>query len=415
MIQRIKAMPRWQKLVMAAVACLLVYTIVGFLILPPIVKSVLQKKLSENLQRQTVIEDVDMNPYALSCLVEGFVINNREGTGPFVSFDKLYMNVETMSLFKWALITKEIRLEQPYLNLIREEETLYNFSDLLEKNEESGSKKDVSEPEEPVRFGFNNIQILNGSVDIWDKPKDKKHKMTDMNIQIPTISNQPQRVDIFVEPLFEARLNETPVSLKGKTKPFNDTLETVFDVDLRDINVPHYLAYVPMEQKFKVLSGLLDVKLALSYIQQPDGPPAFWINGDLILKTTEVVDAEDNPVLKLPRLHIAVAPTELFARKPHIAKISIESPEVNVVRDKEGNTNIQSMLPEERTEESAPETDTDEPSVSVNIDEIKLSSGKVFFSDASGKEPFETTLEPIDVSISHFSTDKDKKTAFDMS
>ncbi|MBW1859745.1 MAG: DUF748 domain-containing protein, partial [Deltaproteobacteria bacterium] len=249
----------------------------------------------------------------------------------------------------------------------------------------------------------------------WDKPKDKKHKMTDMNIQIPTISNQPQRVDIFIEPLFEARFNETPVSLKGKTKPFHDTLETVFDVDLRDINVPHYLAYVPMEQKFKVLSGLLDVKLALSYIQQPDGPPAFWINGDVVLKTTEVVDAEDNPVLKIPRLHIAVAPTELFARKPHIAKISIESPEVNVLRDKEGNTNIQSMLPENKTEEPALETDKDEHPMSVNIDEIKLSGGKVFFSDASGKEPFETTLEPIDVSISHFSTDKDKKTAFDVS
>ncbi|MBW2172174.1 MAG: hypothetical protein JRF69_09395, partial [Deltaproteobacteria bacterium] len=87
MIQRIKAMPRWQKLVMAAVACLLVYTVVGFLILPPIIKSVLQKKLSENLHRQTVIEDIDLNPYALSCLVEGFVIKAREGTDTFVSFD----------------------------------------------------------------------------------------------------------------------------------------------------------------------------------------------------------------------------------------------------------------------------------------------------------------------------------------
>ncbi len=415
MIQKIKAMPRWQKLVMAAVVCLVIYSLVGFLILPPIVKSVLQKKLSENLHRQTVIEDIDLNPYALSCLVEGFMIKAREGSDTFVSFDKLYVNLETMSLFRWALITKEIRLEQPYLNLIRQEETLYNFSDLLEKNKESDSQKEASEPSEPPRFALNNIQILNGSVDIWDKPKAKKHKMTDMNIQIPTVSNQPSRVDIFIEPLFEARFNETPVSLKGKTKPFNDTLETIFDVDLRDINVPHYLAYVPMEQKFKVLSGLLDAKLALSYIQQPDGPPAFWINGDVVLKTTEVVDAEDNPVLKLPRLHIAVAPTELFARKPHIAKISIESPEVNVLRDKAGNTNIQSMLPENKTEEPAPETDTDEHPMSVNIDEIELSAGKVFFSDASGKEPFETTLEPIDFSISHFSTDKDKKTAFDIS
>jgi uncharacterized protein involved in outer membrane biogenesis len=413
MIQKIKAMPRWQKLVAASVACILVYTIVGFLIVPPIMKSVLQKKLSEQLNRQTVIEDIDLNPYALSCLVEGLAIKTREGSDAFFSFEKLYVNVQSMSLFKWALITKEIRLEQPYLNIIREEETLYNFSDLMEKDKRGDSETENSEPEEPTRFALNNIQIIKGSIDILDRPKDKTHRMRDVNLQIPTISNQANRVNIFVEPLFEAMFNETLVSLKGKTKPFHDTLETIFDVDLRDINVPHYLAYIPVQQKFKVLSGLLDVKLALSYIQQRDGPPAFWINGDVILKTAEVVDADKNPVLKLPRLHVAIAPTELFANKPHIAKISIESPQVNVVRSKEGKTNIELMLPGGRTEEPAP--DTDAPSISLNIDEIKLSDGKVSFYDASGKEAFETTLEPVNVSISHFSTDKDKKTAFDLS
>ena len=414
MIERIKAMPRWQKLVTAGVACLLIYTMVGFLILPPIVKSVLQKKLSENLHRKTVIKDVDMNPYALSCQVEGLVIKNREGSNTFVSFDKLYMNLEAMSLFKWALILREIKLEQPYINLIREEETLYNFSDLLQKTEHD-SQKEPSKPKEPIRFALNNIQVINGSIDIWDKPKEKKHKMTEMNLQIPTISNQPHRVDIFVEPLFEARFNGTPIFLKGKTKPFKETLETVFDVDLKDIDVPYYLAYVPVEQKFKVLSGLLDVKLALSYIQRPDQSPAFRINGDVILKAMEVVDAEGKPVLKLPRLYVAIAPTQLFARKPHIAEISIESPDITVVRNREGMTNIELMLPENKTGEPVPETDTNVPAVSVNIDEIKLSDGKVFFSDASGKEPFETTLQPVEVSISHFSTDKDKKTALDMS
>ena len=414
MIESIKALPRWQKVVVAAAACLLVYTIVGFLILPPIVKSVLQKKLSENLHRQTVIEDVDLNPYALSCQVEGLVIRNREGSDTFVSFKKLYMNLETMSLFKWALITREIRLEQPYINLIREKDNLYNFSDILE-NKEGDSQKEASEPSKPLRFALNNIQVVNGSIDIWDKPKDKKHKMTEMNLQIPTISNEPHRVDIFVEPLFEARFNGTPISLKGRTKPFKETLETVFDIDLRDIDVPYYLAYVPMEQKFRVLSGLLDVKLALSYVQQPKKPPALRVNGDVVLKKMEVVDVEQNPVLKIPRLYVAIAPTELLARKPHIAKISIESPEIAVVRNRDGITNIELMLPEKKTEEPASETDTNAPSVSVNIDEIKLSDGKVSFSDVSGKEPFETTLAPVDLSMNHFSTDKDKKTAFDMS
>jgi len=409
MIRKTKEMSRWQKLTMTAAVCLMVYTLVGFLILPPILRSVLQNKISENLHRQTVIEDIDVNPYALSCLLEGFVINDRESSDTFVSFDRLYLNVEMVSLFKWALIAKEIRLEQPYISLVRHEEAHYNFSDLIPASKENSQE---SEPSEPLRFSLNNIQILNGSIDIRDKPKEKKHKIADMKIQIPSISNEPHRMDIFAQPLFEARFNETPVSLKGKTKPFHDTLETVFDVDLRDINVPHYLAYVPIEQRFKVLSGLLDVKGTLSYVQRTDALPVFSLAGDVILKTAEVVDADDNPVLKLPRLYIAIAPTELFSRKIHLSRISVESPEVNILRDKAGNTNIQSILPEKGTKNAIAESDEDAPPLSVKIDEIMLATGKVIFSDISGSQPFETTIEPIDVSVSHFSTDRDEKTAF---
>ncbi|MBW2566432.1 MAG: AsmA family protein [Deltaproteobacteria bacterium] len=242
--EKIKAMSRLEKSVTAALTSLVIFTVVGFLVLPPILKSILQKKLSENLHRQVVVEDIDLNPYVLSLTVQGFVIKGFETSDTFVSFDELYVNLDIMSLFKWALIAKEIRIERPHINIIRHEETRYNFSDLIQ------DKGSSSTPSTPLQFSANNIQLLNGSIDILDEPKDKKHKMT-------TVSNLPHYVDIFVEPLFEAKFNETPVSLKGKTKPFHDTVETIFDIDLKDINVPYYLAYVPLEQNFKVLAFVL--------------------------------------------------------------------------------------------------------------------------------------------------------------
>ena len=352
-IRRMKKMSRLKKLAVATSACLLIFTVFGFFVLPPILKSTLERRLSESLHRQVVMEDVDVNPYVLSVTVTGLTIQQRESAERFLSFDKLYANFQIMSILKQALITKELRIEQPHISIIRQEETRYNFSDLIQEDSSNQT------PSTPLQFSLNNIRLVNGLVDVWDKPKDKKHHLAEINISIPSVSNLPYSVDIFVEPLFEARLNETPVSVKGKTKPFHDTLETVFDVNLKDINVPYYLAYVPMEQNFKVLSGYLDTKGTISYIQRQGAPAALSVSGDVLLRTAEIADEKDNPVLRIPLLQIGIAPTELFSKTIHLSKVLLESPELNIVIDKTGNMNINAMLPETETEETTPEEDED--------------------------------------------------------
>ena len=44
--------------------------------------------------------------------------------------------------------------------------------------------------------------------------------------------------------------------MDGRTKPFADSLETFIDVDIKDLNIPHYLAYVPVKMNFKIAVGL---------------------------------------------------------------------------------------------------------------------------------------------------------------
>jgi len=114
--EKIKAMSRLEKSVTAALTSLVIFTVVGFLVLPPILKSILQKKLSENLHRQVVVEDIDLNPYVLSLTVQGFVIKGFETSDTFVSFDELYVNLDIMSLFKWAVRVQRL---QPPCNSLR--------------------------------------------------------------------------------------------------------------------------------------------------------------------------------------------------------------------------------------------------------------------------------------------------------
>src|ERR1035438_2625364 len=77
---------------------LLFYTFFGFLILPPIIRSVAVKQLSKQFDREVSIEKIKINPYALSTSIRGLLIKDKDGQ-PFVSWDEVYVNLEFASFF----------------------------------------------------------------------------------------------------------------------------------------------------------------------------------------------------------------------------------------------------------------------------------------------------------------------------
>ena len=393
-----------KKTFIGALIALVIFSLVGFFLVPPILKSVLIKKLSEGLYRQVAIRQVKVNPFMLSVTLKGFLINEKNGRDTFVSFDELYLNLQSISIYKRGVIFSEIKVNKPYMNIVLNEDGSYNFSDLLE----SKPKKEGKKP----RFSLNNIQILNGSIDFLDGLKHTAHKLRDMDINIPFISNLPYYADRYVQPSFEAKINETPVSFKGKTKPFKDSLETHLGINIKDLEIPFYMAYSPFKLSFKVPSGFLDVNTEFSFIQYRNRPPSLNVSGNVAIKKIKVVDLKEEPIISLHSLEISFAPSDLIAKRIHLAKVAIDSPEIHMVRDKTGTVNLQSLVPEKgyvlkRKEES--------PVLSADIDEVRLTGGKISIVDFSHQETFRTNLENIDLKVDHFSNGKDRKSGMSLS
>ena len=409
-------MRRLKKLLIGAIIFFVVFTVVGFFVLPPIFKSVLVKKLSENLHREVTINQIKINPYTLSLTVKGFVIKETTSSETFVSFDELYLNLQSLSALRMALILKEIRLKQPYIRVHRNEDASYNFSDLLEKKEPTPAKKPTEKPK-PLRFSLNNIKIENGSIDFWDGPKQTKHTIKELNIGVPFLSNIPSNIDIFVQPAFSAKINETPYRLQGNSKPFADSLETVFDININDLDIPYYLAYLPMKLNFKIVSAFLDAQTKVSFTQYRDKGPSVTVTGNVSLKKVALDDEKKKSLFRLPLLEIGIAPTEPLKRIVHLSKISLQSPELEIKRNQTGSLNIGSLFPEKKEAQPppAPEKKEDQVPLSIDIDEVQLTGGKISFSDLSRSKPFKTILDPIGLRVDHFSNGKEKKTAYALS
>ena len=385
---------------------MIVFTLVGFFAVPPLLKSILIKQLSKNLHRDVSIHKVRFNPYTLSIKVEGFQVKERMSSETFVSCEEIFLNLQSLSVIRRALVLQEINIKDPYLKLNRHEDGSYNFSDLMATKASATEKG-----KRPFHFSLNNIKIEKGNIDFGDKLKQVQHRVSDLDLQIPFISNIPYHIQASVEPALSLKINGSPYSLNGKTKVFADSRETGFDIHFTDLNLPHYLAYLPIKLNFRVPSALMDIKTSVAFVISKDKQPSVKITGDVTLKELAIDDEKNNPLFRLPRLDVSIASAEPLLKAFHFSRIVIQSPELNLVRNQAGVLNIESRFP--RIEERVEAIKKGEgPPTSIDADEIDLRGGKVTFSDHSQKEPFKTILSPIDLKVDHFSNGKDKKSGY---
>src|ERR1700744_1664109 len=120
--------PRQRKWILWILALLVFYTVVGFLILPPIIRAVAVKVISRELDRETSIQKIKLNPYDFSVTVDGLLIKDKDGQ-PFVSWDEVYVNFQISSIFRKAWQFKQISVVRPFARAQMNPDGTFNFSD----------------------------------------------------------------------------------------------------------------------------------------------------------------------------------------------------------------------------------------------------------------------------------------------
>lgn len=406
MILRYRSWNLPQKTGFWLICAMFCYTLVGFLLAPPILKAVLEKKLPEILGRPVTIESIRLNPYALSATVEGFDLGQAAGQGSFVAFDRFYVNLEILSIFEQALVVRSLSLEGPKVAFSRLADNHFSFSDLLEAR--TGSVP----PEEtrPLRYSVNNIEISRGEIIFSDQPMQKQHQVKELELAIPSISNLPVHVQVTVEPRFSALINGTPLALDGGSKPFAASKATDFAFEMTGIEIPGYLSYLPNPTGLTLQSGLLDLDTLVAFQIFPNQSSRLSVTGRVTLRELEVVDREGASYLRVPRISAVLADTNLLHRQVRLSELDIQLPQIEVIRRADGELLPLVLLsrPAEPAlidvaDESAPEPAEAAP-LELTFDRIRLSGGEVGFTDRTLAEAARLVASGIDLTIDNLST-----------
>lgn len=398
-------MSRFKKILIGFGVVVVLVGLAGFFVLPPIVKPMILEKLSETLHREVSLEAIRINPYTLSVNLRGFVVKEKDGKTNFISLGDLYVNAELIpSILQRAAIIREIRITDPYLHVERRADGSYNFSDLIPQEEKP------KEAKAPPRFSLNNIQVINGSVDFQDGPKKTDHTVREINLSIPFLTNIDYYVDEYVEPKFSAVVNGDPYKLEGKTKPFKDSLETSLDVEIQDLDIPHYMNYVPVQMNFKVISAALDAKTKIFFIRYKDKPPSVKITGNVELRNLALDDLQGRRVVQYPSMTIAMASVEPLVPFIHLSSVQLKSPEILIRRTQEGEL----VHPKPLVRAAEVVEKREEKPVSLRVDEARIEKGKLTFIDEFPEETVKIVVDPVNVRAENISTEKGRKGSVDL-
>jgi hypothetical protein len=376
--------------------------LLGFFVLPPIVKSILLEKLGEALHRPVSVQSVSINPYKLTLQIDGVAIQEKGGGDTVAGFESLFVNLESSSLLRGGPVISEIRLTGPRFKIVRLADKRYNFSDLIDEM----LARPASDPQTPTpSFSLNNIQVSGGSIEFDDRPVDEKHLINDITLNLPFFSSLAYATDALVEPAFSATINGALLALKGKSKPFADTQESEFLLNLDNVQLAKYLDYSPFPLPIKVLSGALDSDLKIVFRQEKEKPSTLNVSGTAALKSLVVKETSDAPLVSIKQLDLVLGASDLLNRKVIVERVAINSPEIHARVGKQGIFNWLELLPKTTPTQVADKPalpgGKNEPATALDwsVIEAKLNGGAIYWLDESRGKPLRASIDNIELNL----------------
>lgn len=394
-----------------------VIAVLGFFVIPAVAKRVAVSQLSKQLGRKVAIDKVKVNPFALSLAVEGFTIFEPDGATPFVGFRRLYVNAQLSSVFRLAPVVKQVSLESLRVNVVRLKATpddladlnAYNFSDILGRFVSAAPSPDPPAPasSDPPKFSVNNIGLVDAQITFDDRPQHKTHTIADLNVGIPFVSNLPVFVENLVEPGLNVIVDGAPFSVRGKAKPFKETLETVVRLKVDDFDLTKFVSYVPMKFAFDVTSALLDLDLEAAFVRT--STPSLLVKGRVALERLSLQEhASKAPVIAFDVFEIFLGKADVTAMAFVVDAIRLSRLDVGLRRDSSGRLNLLDLIPPSGPP-STPKPETKSALPKVDVAALKIEQAHIHLTDQAVSPTFDADIGPVDVSVFDVSTAPGKR------
>ena len=143
-----------------------VYAVVGFLVIPLVIKSQFVKILQQQTNATVTLESVYFNPFLFKLKLSDFAMNDGDET--LVSFNSLCVDVDPSALLYGAFTLHSLQLSAPYINVVRNKDKSLNLVNIIKPSEKEEEKRDAKRSNTLPRVVVESVRINEGEIALSD-------------------------------------------------------------------------------------------------------------------------------------------------------------------------------------------------------------------------------------------------------
>jgi hypothetical protein len=314
------------------------YTILGFLILPPIIRLIAVKQLSKQLDREVSIQKVKLNPYTLSATVRGLMIKDKDRQ-PFVSWDEVYVNFQLASFFGHDWVFKEITVTNPFVRVQVNKDYTLNFSDLVTKFSTNEPSKTPPKPSKPLGLRIDRLQIASASSSVTDlTPRTPFSRIVGpISVTLTNFRTEPD--------------NKNPYSFTGTTDAgekitwsgffYLDPIRSRGEFALENLSLNKYAPLYQDLVRFEIRDGVADVHSTYRFELSATNRIATVTNTSFGLHAFKLAESgKDSNLVELSEFAVSDAAVDVVAHHAEVGLVSASGGKLDLRRGKDNTINV---------------------------------------------------------------------------
>ena len=306
----------WSVRIVVGLAAL--YLALGYLAVGPLAEYLVPKLAQSQLDSRASVRRVAFDPLRLRLTVDDLRLSNAQGV-PLAGFDRLFIDFDAASLWRWAWSFRQIRLDRPQVNLAIARGGAMNWDGLLHALQRGARPAKPSD--RIVRLVIRSLLIRGGVVQFADA--DRAHpyetRLAPLNVRIDMLSTLPQaRADYAISlllPQQKATLRWT--GYVGINPPVSGGQAELSGLDL----AAAARAVPQLAARLKIASGSADVRAAYSVVLGNDALQ--WAVDRLQATLHGVAARADGVALQLAGLQLGGAHIDGAARTATLQTVSL--------------------------------------------------------------------------------------------
>ena len=423
-----------KKLAIFSVSTILLYALVGFVVIPLILESQLPSTLSEQLGKPVVVEDIQLNPFALSLNIHGFEIQEQDKT-PLLGFQELFVNFQLSSIYRRAFTFAQIGLVLPYGVIATRPDGSLNIADLAKPQASSSppepepASTDSSEESALPALEVYHLSIEQGIIEFHDELDDTPFvaDIVPIEISLKNFSTHPTSENpyaVTAEVLEGGTLNwEGTVSL--------DPVTSAGKFSVNGLQLRILWEYLQDILQFEITNGIVNFGTNYQFEMIGEGNRILLSSVEFHLQEFTLGEkGNSESLISIPSFDVEGVTVDVAQKQVEIPSIRSQDARFIGWLNPDGVVNYQTLftpgdMPSEGADslpnnsppapESPPGPDQEENPWEVMVGELTIDNYSVAFEDRTLKNPAELGLESIKFQVKDVSSDLTKPIDFGLS